>query len=167
MNQMMDLAQRPEVLAPFALIFAAVFNSWLGETFYSNRFDPNDLVTNIGKLLQMVGIAAMADGMGGYLIPHGSTTFQYGYATVRIVLVAKYMRAWYHLPKQRTQLLAFILGFSLSVVCWVLSALIEQHRVLLCVVGLAFDYITPWAILLYQRMPPVQGACRNGCTVLQ
>eukprot|EP00937_MAST-01D_sp_MAST-1D-sp2_P002831 g2831.t1 len=153
----------------FAVIFLAIFNSWLGEAFYNTRFDTDDAVCRAATVLQMVCIAGMASGIvapsAGDALHGGDRTFAASYAALRAVLVLKYVRACFYLPAVRRLTFGFMAGFASSVALWAASGAVRGGLVAslggdvpaLWVVALAFDYGTPFALLLLPaaRMVPV------------
>ena len=160
MNQMMNIAMDDEYFGVlrYILVFATVIWGHTGETMYNTRFDPDDLVTRIGTLVQMMGVAAMASGISNFLVT-ADATFQWGYVALRAVLVLKYVRAWVYLPSVRSQSGPHIAGFGLAVLCWALSSVAKNRhsRTALCIAGLAIDYGTPWLILLSGKQISAHG----------
>ena len=149
-----------EELLLYAMYFATVFNSWLGEAFYNTRFDTDDVVSRALTVVQMVCVAGMASGLSRGL-GAGDSTFALSYAAMRAMLVLKYCRVAWHVPKVRLLTLGFIAGFSTSITLWVSSAFVappQQAGVALG--GLLVDYATPFVLAATPRfkMVPVHPA---------
>ncbi len=70
----------------FIILFIPVWWSWIGVTFYSTRFETDDLIHRLFMLLQITASAFMAvsvpDGLG-----KNSEWFALSYAVIRIILV--------------------------------------------------------------------------------
>lgn len=142
--------------ALFIVCYWATFTAWIGEAFFNTRFDTDDVIQRLLAVVQMLGVATMASGLGT-AFGHGDATFAIGYVMVRGTLVLKYWRAWFALPKMRGILKGFIAGFTASVGFWLLSLAVDsthmtQHyQLLLCGLGLALDTATPFALLALRK----------------
>lgn len=133
----------PSGLISFAVLFIPVWWCWIGATFYDTRFSNDGLVDRLITLLQMAIIAVMAAN-----IHHGldstSVGFAYSYIAFRTVLVCQYLHAGYHLPEARSLTNWFAVGFSGSIILWLLSTFVPiPWRFFLWGVGLIIDFATP------------------------
>ena len=74
----------------FVSLFIPVMWSWIGVTFYSTRFETDDLAHRLPMLLQIAAAAFMAvsvpDGLG-----KNSIWFALSYAVIRTILVIEYL----------------------------------------------------------------------------
>lgn len=76
----------------FVVLFIPVWWSWIGTTFYANRFDSDDVGHRLLIGIQMLTAAAMAiniyHGLG-----ESSPGFAISYTLGRVVLIIEYVRA--------------------------------------------------------------------------
>ncbi len=104
----------------FAGLFTAIWFSWVGFTLYANRFDTDDVIFRIGKLLATLAIAgcaaSAADGTGDLAVP-----FAASYLTGAIILVLLYVRAWRHIPDARPTITVYLATTSTGAVLWAAS----------------------------------------------
>ncbi len=94
-------------------------------------------------LLQITASAFMAvsvpDGLG-----KNTEWFALSYAVIRIILVIEYIRARKHVPSANNLTTRYALGFSLSAIIWIISAItISEVRFILWMIGLTIDIGTP------------------------
>ncbi|KYC36036.1 low temperature requirement protein A [Scytonema hofmannii PCC 7110] len=142
-------------LIGFVVLFIPVWWSWIGTTFYANRFDSDDIGRRLLVGLHMATAAAMAVN-----IHHGldktSAGFAIAYALGRIVLVIEYTRAGQHIPAARPLTNRFASGFAIAAFCWLVSAFLPSPwRFALWGVGLIIDFATPiTASKLQLQLPP-------------
>ncbi|QSQ22883.1 low temperature requirement protein A [Pyxidicoccus parkwayensis] len=140
-----ELKQTPTLLgaAAFAGLFVPVWWSWIGVTFYADRFDSDDTADRLLLALQMLAMAALAvqihDGTGvnapGYAL---------AYCVLRLLLVLQYARAWRHIPIARPLTRRYMCGFSLAVLPWLASVFTPPPlRYFLWAAGLVMDLATP------------------------
>ena len=79
--------------AVMAGLFVTIWFSWVGFTLYANRFDTDDVVFRIAKLIatgSIAGCAASASDAAGKL----AVPFAACYLGGQLVLLALYLRAW-------------------------------------------------------------------------
>jgi low temperature requirement protein LtrA len=86
----------------FAFLFVPVWWAWVGYTFYSDRFDTDDLVLRLAMFAAMLAVVWLAVEIPRvFEDPAGAARFAAAYACVRLVLVGLYLRADYHEPRAR------------------------------------------------------------------
>lgn len=134
----------------FTLLFIPIWWSWVGATFYANRFDVDDIGERLLTAAQMLGIAAMAVN-----IHHGlgesSAGFALAYAAGRVVLVFKYVRIARHLPPARGLATRYAQGFTIAALLWLLSAFVPPpYRFTLWMLAIVIDFATPLTALQFQ-----------------
>ena len=139
----------------FVVLFIPVIWSWIGVTFYSTRFETDDLAHRLLMLLQIAAAAFMAvsvpDGLG-----KNSVWFALSYAVIRAILVIEYLRTRRHVPAARQLTTRYSIGFSIAAGIWFVSAFLPPPvRFVLWMVGLVVDIGTP---LLFARQLSVQFA---------
>jgi low temperature requirement protein LtrA len=129
--------------------------SWIGVTFYSTRFETDDLAHRLLMLLQIAVAALMAvsvpDGLG-----KNSSWFALSYAIMRTILVIEYLRTRKHVPAARKLTTRYSIGFSIAAGIWFASIFVPPpFRLFLWIIGLGVDIGTP---LLFARQLSVQFA---------
>lgn len=127
----------------FVLLFIPVWWSWIGATFYANRFDVDDLGERLLTAIQMLGIAAMAvnvhDGLQA-----SSVGFALAYTSVRLVLVFKYFRVARYVPQATGLASRYGWGFGIAAFLWLLSVFLPiPYRFGLWGLAVAIDFATP------------------------
>ncbi|HEU4451639.1 MAG TPA: low temperature requirement protein A [Longimicrobium sp.] len=130
-------------VAVYAALFVPVWWAWIGATFYSDRFDTDDLADRVLALAQMAAAAAMAVNVDHALDSSGAA-FALSYAAFRAILVAQYLYAGRHAPEARALCRRWALGFAIAAVLWAISALVPPPlRYGLWAAGIAVDFLTP------------------------
>ncbi|WP_009632945.1 low temperature requirement protein A [Synechocystis sp. PCC 7509] len=127
----------------FGFLFIPIWWAWIGTTFYSNRFDSDDIGHRLLLGVQMLAIAALAvnvhDGLG-----ESSAGFAIAYAAGRAVLVLEYFRAAKHIPQARGLATRYGTGFAIAAILWLISVFIPTPwRFILWGLGLFVDFATP------------------------
>ncbi|MGE5858707.1 MAG: low temperature requirement protein A [Solirubrobacterales bacterium] len=141
------------VFARFVGIFVALAWAWTGFTVYANRFDTDDLIYRLVKAAAALAVVTTAIQVPRVLAGDGGTiAFAAGYALVRFLLVALYVRAGRHVRGEGRSLInAYIATFSFTALLWLVSILApEPYRVILWGVALALDLCAPpfvWGML--------------------
>jgi low temperature requirement protein LtrA len=134
------------VFARFTGLFLAISWAWTGFTVYANRFDTDDLIYRLLKGAAALGVAAISIEIPRVLAGDGGTVaFAAGYAVVRLLLVALYVRARLHVRGQgRTLIDSYIVAFSFTAGLWLLSILVpEPYRFILWGVAILLDVCVP------------------------
>jgi low temperature requirement protein LtrA len=139
----------------FVTLFIPVVWSWVGVTFYSTRFETDDLAHRLLMLLQIAAAAFMAvsvpDGLG-----KNSSWFALSYTIMRTILVIEYLRTRRHVPAARQLTTRYSIGFSIAAGIWFASIFVPPPiRLIMWIIGLAADIGTP---LLFARQLSVQFA---------
>lgn len=130
-------------LAKLGILFVPVWWCWIGATFYDTRFDNDGLVDRLITLMQMAIAATMAAN-----IHHGlgssSVGFALSYIAFRGVLICQYLHAGYHVPQARSLTNWYAIGFTLSIIFWIVSVFVPlPWRFVLWGLGLIIDFATP------------------------
>jgi low temperature requirement protein LtrA len=125
-----------------ASLFVPVYWAWIGVTFYSTRFETDDLIHRLMVLLQMMGAAALTINIHDAL-SETSGNFAISYAAIRAFLVFEYIRAGRKVPAARTLANSYAQGFFLSTILWMISAIIPTPiRFIIWALALAIDITT-------------------------
>lgn len=133
----------PEIYGRFFLLFIPVWWAWVGQTFYLSRFDSDDITHRLSTFLQIAIVAAMALGIDPAIA--GNTSMFIGaYVALRVVLVAQYLFAGYHIPRARLLTTRYSIGFSIAIAVWIISAFVPPPwQYIFWGLGIAIDFITP------------------------
>jgi low temperature requirement protein LtrA len=111
--------------AVLAGLFVTIWFSWVGFTLYANRFDTDDVVFRIAKLIatgSIAGCAASAsDAVGELAVPFAAC-----YLGSRLVLLALYLRAWRHVQEARPTVGVYLLTVGLSAGLWAVSLVVPS-----------------------------------------
>lgn len=130
-------------LEQFAALFFPVWWTWVGITYYNERFETFDLSFRVLTFLQLLGVAAMAANVDEGLGPT-QLGFALSYAYGRTLLAAMWWRAGWYNPGVRSVTTTFTLGYGLSAALWVVGAFVPAPLgLLLKGLGLLSDIATP------------------------
>lgn len=127
----------------FVFLFIPIWWAWIGTTFYSNRFDSDDIGHRLLIGVQMLAIAALAVNVH-YGLGETSAGFALAYAVGRAVLVIEYFRAAKYIPEARGLATGYGTGFAIAASLWLVSAFVPSPlRFILWGIGLFVDFATP------------------------
>jgi low temperature requirement protein LtrA len=123
-------------------IYVLIQWSWLGQSFYDTRFDPNDTPHRLLVLTATVGAGAITLGVqhvpAGYLLP-------VGYLIVRGCLILMYLRVLTADRSARDLVVVYLTGFGTGWLLWAASlAVAPTLRPVLWVTALVIELLTPW-----------------------
>lgn len=127
----------------FAALFVPVWWSWIGATFFANRFDTDDAIFRLLGGVQMLILIGMAvnvhAGLGETAVP-----FALSYVGVRAVLVLQYLSAWIAEPAARPLTSRYCVGFGLAAALWLVSVVLPPPwRFAFWIVGFVVEFATP------------------------
>lgn len=142
-------------LAEFVILFIPVWWCWLGATFYDTRFDNDGLVDRLITLMQMAIVAIMAANLH-HGLASSAVGFALSYVAFRTVLVCQYLHAGYHVPEARSLANWYAIGFSSSIIFWLISVFLPTPWRFVCWgLGLIIDFATPLSAgKQVARIPP-------------
>jgi low temperature requirement protein LtrA len=139
----------------FAVLFVPVWWSWIGFTFYADRFESNEPAYRILTFAGMLAVAALALTLGNAFRPEGDLPLIITYSLVRLVIVALYVRSAYYVPLARGLSLQFIAGFGSAIVIFLLSLLVEPPvRYYVWMLAIVVELATPFLSLRLTRLIP-------------
>jgi low temperature requirement protein LtrA len=129
-----------------AALFAPVWWAWLGLTFYSARFETDDLIHRLLVFLQMMGAAALTINIHGAWA-ETSGNFAISYAAIRVLLVIEYIRAGRKIPAATKFAKGYAQGFVISAILWLISAAIPiPFRFIIWLLAIAIDIATTFLV---------------------
>ncbi|MGY1802478.1 low temperature requirement protein A [Blastococcus sp. SYSU D00922] len=123
------IALREDVTVHGELLFAGLFTlvwwSWVSSTLYANRFDHDDVVYRLLKLLSMaavIGLAASATEATGELF----AVFVGCQILLRMSLLLQYRRAYRHIEHARPIARLYLLGTGIGAALWATSLFVPR-----------------------------------------
>lgn len=135
----------------FLFLFLPIWWTWIGITFYNNRFQTNDLSERISTFMVMLGIASLAYHIHGGLSTT-STGFAISYIFIRLIHLTLWARAGWHNPQLKSVINRYLFGIATTIILWSTSLLIDgPMRFLLWGIGLTIEIIMPLTTLSLQK----------------
>ena len=126
-------------LGRFAFLLLIIWWAWHGYAVYATRFDTDDRVERAATLLQMVAVIFMAANAEQGLDSVSSAGFAAAYSVMRLILVARYVRAASH-GGSRVLARDHAVGFGSAATLWLVSSVAPTPwRYALWMVALALD----------------------------
>ncbi len=139
----------------FLALFVPVWWSWVGFTFYADRFETNEAVYRILTFAAMLAVAALSVNLENAFSAAGDAPFVFCYVFVRGVLIALYIRAAYHVPLARAFCLQYVYGFSFAAGLWLISLLVAPPvRYWIWAAAIAIELLTPFLNLKNTKTTP-------------
>lgn len=144
----------------FLLLYIPIWWLWNGETHYSTRFgNERDIVHRLFSSLQLLGLLVLAAAIPSALeADQASVAYALTYSAIRVILLAEYGRAWFHVPDARPYIRHVTTGFGVSVVIWAASAFVPvPYRYLCWGLALLIELGTPLTTSggrLHKEFPP-------------
>ncbi len=138
----------------YILLFLPVWWVWIGGTYYTERFETEDLSYRFFVFLQMLPTAALAvfayNGLG-----ETSEEFALSYVAARSVITFLWWRGGFYNPRARPVTNRFTAGFVASIMLFVVSVFVPiPWRFALWGAGLFLDLFTPSLTLRAQAQLP-------------
>ncbi len=140
----------------FILLFIPLWWTWIGSTYYNDRFETNDMSDRVFHFVLMLGVAGM-----GFYAHHGmgetSVGFALSYILCRIVITYLWWWGGHYNPEARPMTNIFVVTFSLSAALWTVSIFMPLSvRFTLWVAALALELGGALATMHAQsHLPPL------------
>ena len=109
----------------YLVLFVPVWWSWVGYTFYADRFESDETEYRVLTFAAMLAVAAFSISVGGAFSLSGDAEFIATYAAVRLILITQYARTAYYVPVGRRLAMQYVGGFGVAVLIFLLSLLVE------------------------------------------
>jgi low temperature requirement protein LtrA len=123
-------------------IFVLVQWAWVGQAFYDNRFNLDDVPHRLLVLAATAGVGAIAAGTRD--VPN-SLLLPIGYLVVRGALILQYLRVYFSDLPNRGVTPVYLTGFGTGWLLWLGSlALLPPSRPVVWVAALVVELLTPW-----------------------
>ena len=152
------LADRTDMIGMlrYVVLFVPVWWSWVGYTYYADRFESNETKYRIFTFAGMLAVAAFALTLGNAFTPEGDMPFVVSYAAVRLVLIGLYVRSAYYIPLARALSAEFIVGLGTSVVLLAASLLVDAPlRYYIWAAAILIELYTPFFVPRLTRALPI------------
>jgi len=107
----------------FAFVYFPIWMSWIIATFYSNRFDTDDLGQRLITFAQMLTVAGMAASVSDGT----AIQFAISIAVFRVLVAISYTRVRSSLPTARALANRMIMVMVISASIWVASVFLEGN----------------------------------------
>ncbi|MDE2503231.1 MAG: low temperature requirement protein A, partial [Burkholderiales bacterium] len=138
-----------QALFGFGFSFFAVWWAWMNYTWFASAYDNDDAVQRLLTLTQILGALIIATGIPDIYgpTPHNGTVVA-GYATMRVAMVAMWLRAAHGDAARRRTCLRYAASIALLQAAWIVGALgvpapdLMRYYPLLLMAELA---VPPWA----------------------
>lgn len=142
--------------ARYAILFIPVWWSWIGFTFYADRFESDELTYRILTFVGMLAVTGVALTLGGAFSVEGDPAFVGCYVFLRLVIVTLYLRAAYYIPLARSFSLQYPLGLGVSCALLIGSLFIDPpQRYILWLLALIAELATPLINIRAARTLPI------------
>ena len=143
-------------LLKYLVLFVTVWWSWVGFTFYADRFETEEYKYRILMFAGMLAVTGLALTLGNAFSGPGDAPFIVCYVLVRTVLVTLYGRAAYHIPLARAFGLQYVYGLGISA-CLLLGSLLiaPPARYAIWAVAIVLEFVTPLLNIKAARSLPI------------
>ncbi len=129
----------------YIALFIPVWWTWVGFTFYGDRFETEETTHRILMFAAMLAVAALALCLGNAFSLEGDVPFVISYVLVRLVLITLYIRAAYYVPLARSYNFQFITGFGIAVGLWLISIFLPPpFRYFAWALAVILELVTPF-----------------------
>src|SRR4051812_14511280 len=146
-------------VVPFLQVFFAIWWAWVNFTWFASAFDTDDVPFRLLTLVQMGGVLVLAAGVPAALDHDDYRAVTFGYAVMRIGLIAHWLRAALDDPSSRETALRYAAGITTAEVAWLLRLAADEAGVLSGTTRL----VAFVALVLFELAIPVW-AERSGAT---
>ena len=140
----------------YAALFVPVWWSWVGFTFYADRFESEETTYRVLTFAGMLAITGFSLTLDGAFSAPGDTAFIVCYVLVRLVLIAMYARTAFYIPLARVFSRQFIIGLGASCVLLLTSLLVPPpYRYAIWGAAMILELVTPLMNLKTARAFPI------------
>jgi low temperature requirement protein LtrA len=139
----------------YLVLFVPVWWSWVGFTFYADRFEGEETAYRVLTFAAMLAVAALSLTLEGAFTDSGDFPLVITYALVSLVLIALYARSAYHIPLARGLSAQFIIGLGIALLMFVGSLALEPPvRYYVWAAALVIELTIPFQNLRVTRSIP-------------
>jgi len=140
----------------YVALFIPVWWSWVGFTFYADRFESEDTTYRVLNFVGMLTVTGFSLTLSNAFSASGDTALIVCYVLVRLVLIALYARSAYYIPLARSFCMQFIVGLGGSCVLLLISLLFPPpYRYAIWAVAIILELVTPYLNVRIARLFPI------------
>jgi len=110
----------------YLMVFFAIWWSWMNFSWLATSFDTDDWLYRVLTFVQMAGVLVLASGAAQAMEDHDFTVITFGYAIMRLALVAQWIRVAKSATELRTTAIRYAVGIMLVQVAWLLRLLLPE-----------------------------------------
>jgi len=140
----------------YIALFVPVWWSWVGYTFYADRFESDETEYRVLTFAGMFAVVGFSLTLENAFTVSGDTAFAVCYFFVRMILVAMYARSAYLIPLARAFSMQFIVGLGMSAILFLISLLFPPpYRYGIWAIALILELVTPYLNVRLARVFPI------------
>jgi len=140
----------------YIALFIPVWWSWVGFTFYADRFETEETTYRLLTFAGMLAVLGLSLTLGNAFSANGDTAFIVCYVLVRLALIALYVRSAYYIPLARSFSLQFVGGFGISCFLLLISLLFPPpYRYAVWATAIVLELATPYLNIKLARLFPI------------
>jgi low temperature requirement protein LtrA len=113
-------------LVPFLQVFFSIWWAWVNFTWFASAFDTDDAPFRLLTLVQMGGVLVLAAGVPAALDHDDYRAVTFGYAIMRVGLLAHWLRAAIEDPASRGTALRYAAGITVLQFAWLLRLALDD-----------------------------------------
>jgi low temperature requirement protein LtrA len=131
----------------YVSVFFGIWWAWMNFTWFASAYDTDDVPYRLATLVQIAGVLVLAAGVPAAFDRGDYVGITAGYTTMRLAMVAQWLRAARGDARRRGTLLRYALGITVAQVCWVARLWApEAAQLPLWVTLVIFEMVVPiWA----------------------
>lgn len=127
----------------FAALFVPCWWAWVLFTFYTDRFETDDVIHRLLVLTGMLTIIFLGINVHN-AFEEGAVGFAIAYVTIRSIVLALYARAARHVPVARASLKLYLASYVPSTCLWLISIVVpEPFRYVLWAIAMIIELSVP------------------------
>ena len=142
--------------AKYVALFLPVWYTWIGFTFYGDRFETEETTYRILIFAGMLTVTGFSLAIGKAFTPEGDRAAVVCYVLVLAVLTSLYARAAYYIPLARPYCKQFIVGLGISMLMFLGSLFVDPPvRYWIWGLAVAVQLAIPFMNLKATRLIPI------------
>lgn len=137
----------PSAVAPFLMVFFAVWWAWMNFTWFASAYDCDDVAYRLAAFVQMGGVLVLAAGIGRAFDEGDYAAVTLGYVVMRFGLLSLWVRAAAEHRAGRATALRYAVGVAGLQLLWLARLALGEHAAVATFLGLvALELLVPvWA----------------------
>ncbi len=122
-----DRGDAAAVIAPFFMVFFAIWWAWNQFTWLASAYDTDDVLYRVFTLVQIGGVLVLAAGVPAAFTNWNFGAITLGYLIMRLGLLATLVRAMREDPVSRPTTLRYFIGIAVVQFGWVMCLLLPTQ----------------------------------------